>query len=80
MFSAEYNYSQPPMSPMTMLRQSPTDPKWFDDNVNDFSLSSFLGHLETACDLDKKSSQIEVKYVILMSFFWCGDISAKSIT
>lgn len=44
-----FSYSNCPlMSPMTMLRQSPTDPKWFDDNVNDFSLSSFLGHLEAA--------------------------------
>lgn len=36
------------MSPMTMLRQSPADPRWFDENVNDFSLSSFLGQLDAA--------------------------------
>lgn len=53
-----------------MLRQSPTDPKWFEENVNDFSLSSFLGHLETACDLDKKSSQNEV---IKICFFFQTD-------
>lgn len=33
---------------MTMLRQSPTDPRWFEENVNDFSLSSFLGQLDAA--------------------------------
>lgn len=42
------------MSPMTILRQSPTDPKWFEDNVNDFSLSSFLGQLDSTCDADKR--------------------------
>lgn len=31
-----------------MLRQSPTDPRWFEENVNDFSLSSFLGQLDAA--------------------------------
>lgn len=42
------------MSPMTILRQSPTDPKWFEDNVNDFSLSSFLGQLDSTCDAEKR--------------------------
>ncbi|XP_037050338.1 protein cramped isoform X2 [Bradysia coprophila] len=49
-----FSYNQPPMSPMTILRQSPTDPKWFEDNVNDFSLSSFLGQLDSSCDADKR--------------------------
>lgn len=40
-----------------MLRQSPTDPKWFDDNVNDFSLSSFLGHLEAATSTTGATTQ-----------------------
>lgn len=46
---AVFSYSNgPAMSPMTILRQSPTDPRWFEENVNDFSLSSFLGHLDAA--------------------------------
>lgn len=50
----DFSYNHPPMSPMTILRQSPTDPKWFEENVNDFSLSSFLGQLDSACDADKR--------------------------
>lgn len=44
--------SQPSISPMRILRESPVpaDSKWFEDNINDFSLSSFLGHLEANCD------------------------------
>lgn len=44
--------SQPPISPMRILRESPvpTDSKWLDEHINDFSLSSFLGHLESNCD------------------------------
>lgn len=44
--------SQPPVSPMRILRESPVpcDSKWFEENMNDFSLSSFLGHLEANCD------------------------------
>lgn len=40
--------SQPSMSPMRILRElpSPADAKWFEENMHDFSLSSFLGHLE----------------------------------
>lgn len=34
------------MSPMRLIRDSPSDPKWLEDNLNDFSLSSFLGHLD----------------------------------
>ncbi|KAJ6637259.1 Protein cramped [Pseudolycoriella hygida] len=49
-----FSYNNPPMSPMTILRQSPTDPKWFEDNVNDFSLSSFLGHLDSTCEAEKR--------------------------
>lgn len=51
---SDFSYNHPPMSPMTILRQSPTDPKWFEDNVNDFSLSSFLGQLDSTCDADKR--------------------------
>lgn len=71
----DFNYnSNPPMSPMTILRQSPTDPKWFEENVNEFSLSSFLGHLD-ACEGEKKSPNHEVstlmaiKYVIKIYTF-----------
>lgn len=44
--------SQPPMSPMRILREmpSPADSKWFEENMQDFSLSSFLGHLDQSCD------------------------------
>lgn len=44
--------SQPSISPMRILRESPVpaDAKWFEENMNDFSLSSFLGHLEANCD------------------------------
>lgn len=44
--------SQPPVSPMGILRESPVPgaTKWFEENMNDFSLSSFLGHLEANCD------------------------------
>ncbi|XP_055304646.1 protein cramped isoform X2 [Sitodiplosis mosellana] len=44
--------SQPAISPMRILRESPvpTDSKWLDEHINDFSLSSFLGHLESNCD------------------------------
>lgn len=37
---------------MRILRESPVpaDSKWFEENMNDFSLSSFLGHLEANCD------------------------------
>lgn len=40
------------MSPMGILRESPSpsDGKWFEENMHDFSLSSFLGHLDAACD------------------------------
>lgn len=40
------------MSPMGILRESPSpaDAKWFEENMNDFSLSSFLGHLDSTCD------------------------------
>lgn len=40
------------MSPMGILRESPSpnDAKWFEENMHDFSLSSFLGHLDAACD------------------------------
>lgn len=67
--AADFNYnSNPPMSPMTILRQSPTDPKWFEENVNDFSLSSFLGHLD-ACEGEKKSPHHEVSTKIC--YFLC---------
>lgn len=44
--------SQPPVSPIGILRESPVpaDSKWFEENMNDFSLSSFLGQLEANCE------------------------------
>lgn len=37
---------------MGILRESPVPAasRWFEENMNDFSLSSFLGHLESNCD------------------------------
>lgn len=51
-FNEDNVSSQPPMSPMGILRESPSpnDAKWFEENMHDFSLSSFLGHLDAACD------------------------------
>lgn len=48
--------SQPPMSPMRILRElpSPADAKWFEENMHDFSLSSFLTHLEQPYDQNMK--------------------------
>lgn len=55
-----FSYSNgPPMSPMTMLRQSPTDPRWFEENVNDFSLSSFLGQLDAAVASDAQAANAD---------------------
>lgn len=51
--------SQPSISPMRILRESPvpTDSKWLDEHINDFSLSSFLGHLESNCDTGSRRSR-----------------------
>lgn len=51
-FNEDNVSSQPPMSPMGILRESPSpnDAKWFEENMHDFSLSSFLGHLDATCD------------------------------
>lgn len=62
----------PPMSPMTILHEAPSDPKWFEENMADFSLSSFLGHLDSAvCDSNSKqrfsSPNAEVSLSILLN-------------
>lgn len=57
------------MSPMTILRQSPTDPKWFEDNVNDFSLSSFLGQLDSTCEAEKRRKSPN-RDVSKTKFYW----------
>lgn len=51
-FDEDIVSSQPPMSPIGILRESPSpnDAKWFEENMHDFLLSSFLGHLDAACD------------------------------
>lgn len=52
-FRADFeDNSQPSISPMGILSESPVPSasKWFEENLNDFSLSSFLGHLESNCD------------------------------
>lgn len=38
------------MSPMTILQEPPSEAnqKWLEENFTDFSLSSFLGHLDSA--------------------------------
>ncbi|XP_031636606.1 protein cramped [Contarinia nasturtii] len=53
--------SQPPISPMRILRESPvpSDTKWFEENMNDFSLSSFLGHLDSNCERGRSPRCIE---------------------
>lgn len=50
--------SQPPVSPIGILRESPVPSatKWFEENMNDFSLSSFLGHLDSNCELNNRRS------------------------
>lgn len=47
------------MSPMTILheQQSDTNQKWLDENFADFSLSSFLGHLDSAMSEGSSSSK-----------------------
>lgn len=34
------------MSPMHLLRDSTSNARWLEDNINDFSLTSLLGHLD----------------------------------
>lgn len=34
------------VSPMHLLRDSTSNARWLEDNINDFSLTSLLGHLE----------------------------------
>lgn len=59
------------MSPMGIIRESPTDPKWYEDNINDFSLSSFLGQLESTCETPEKNRHPrDVSSVFL---FICGN-------
>lgn len=51
----------PPMSPMRLIRETSTDSKWLEENFSDFSLSSFLGHLdEINRDGSADSSNISV--------------------
>lgn len=67
----EFIYSNnPPMSPMGIIRESPTDPKWYEDNINDFSLSSFLGQLESTCDTSEKNHRHPRDVNINSNFFF----------
>lgn len=34
------------MSPMHLLRETTSNSRWLEDNLNDFSLTSLLGHLD----------------------------------
>ena len=34
------------LTPMHLLRETSSNSKWLDDNINDFSLTSLLGHLD----------------------------------
>lgn len=64
----EFVYSNhPPMSPMGIIRESPTDPKWFEENLSDFSLSSFLGHLDSECGTEKGRQPRDVSIYVAIS-------------
>lgn len=58
LLSIDYEDNQPP-SPMGILRESPSPSatKWFEENMSDFSLSSFLGHLDANYDGRRSRSQ-----------------------
>lgn len=66
--------SQPPISPIRILRESPVpaDAKWFEENMNDFSLSSFLGQLDSTIEQanNKRSPNrcVSLKFIAFFSF------------
>jgi len=45
-FAAAQSFFQGSMSPMHLLRDSTSNARWLEDNINDFSLTSLLGHLD----------------------------------
>lgn len=45
MFSTDASFLNG-LSPMHLLRETSSNSKWLDDNINDFSLTSLLGHLD----------------------------------
>nr|AAN04289.1 cramped [Drosophila melanogaster] len=44
--STTQSFFQGSMSPMHLLRDSTSNARWLEDNINDFSLTSLLGHLD----------------------------------
>ncbi|KAH8342673.1 hypothetical protein KR067_010449 [Drosophila pandora] len=44
--STTQNLFEGSVSPMHLLRDSTSNARWLEDNINDFSLTSLLGHLE----------------------------------
>lgn len=40
------NFFHGSVSPMHLLRDSTSNARWLEDNINDFSLTSLLGHLD----------------------------------
>lgn len=52
-----------PMSPMHLLRDSSSNSRWLEENLNDFSLNSLLGHLDEINgnrDITDQSSNLSV--------------------
>lgn len=52
-----------PMSPMQLLRDSSSNSRWLEENLNDFSLNSLLGHLDEINgnrDITDQSSNLSV--------------------
>ncbi|XP_055843179.1 protein cramped isoform X2 [Episyrphus balteatus] len=52
-----------PMSPMQLLRDSTSNSRWLEENLNDFSLNSLLGHLDEINgnrDITDQSSNLSV--------------------
>lgn len=53
----------PPMSPMQLLRDTTSNSRWLEENLNDFSLNSLLGHLDEINgnrDITDQSSNLSV--------------------
>ncbi|SPP86916.1 protein cramped [Drosophila guanche] len=44
--STTQNFFRGSVSPMHLLRDSTSNARWLEDNINDFSLTSLLGHLD----------------------------------
>lgn len=59
-------------SPMRLLRDTggENSSKWLEANTNDFSLSSFLGHLEDVSEANKKSrNDVRILFNFLIFFY-----------